>query len=939
MLQRGLTAARSCHTRPLPYISSASCKHNAVGQTRSATSASTLVNKLDDLTKRLVKLQAQATSPTRLNPSPQLTAHVGAQKQIERLVPPVKAWAAPDSLEKSQFFGNPTATILDDSGFMQYDDLRPGAYIEIRRNFVPTQGILVDLVTTDGRIHAVTLTSGGEYWVHLPEDIMFVIPGVIDTNLVLAAGNQVMPQTETQRASRLKVVRLCREIQRRIGGVYNEVGRNINRLYPIVSSSDPTQWAQLTVKEATALVDSREDPPAILLCAVHRHLMDRSLHFLAQPAAHRIFHTFDVRPRGDIELIALINEWIVSKSPQFESFVKKAKDIIRKTSAHRKIKDFGTFTLVPKEDLGPLPTFDSNDRKFISFLLKAIKQKRSIQHDVYRVAAIIKAIGLKDEEVGASTIHTLLIDMGVLPPWDDPMVRDRHMVINPHDIAPKGALSSAAAVKKKDELASQRHDFGDLPVYVIDEASAEELDDGISIEPAPGHPNASWVHIHIADPTIYISPKSASAKLTETLFQTQYLVQCTIPCVSAFVRDQMSLQVASMDRPLEVMTFSALIDHTGKILEYKVRAALIRNVQKCTYSDVNYSLGVRVQRTINPFVTEQTETPIKILGPDQSRDLAELHKISRALRDERFQSGVISFTIPSPTVTLTTKMPGLFDPTGITEPRIYQGMPGVKFSVSPQYHEGTASNSLVAEFMIVANRLASKFLKSHNAPGVRRSGPKVIEPSPGVIDSLLPLRDEYCAVDFIVALKHGLIQGAAQYTSTPEEHWSLGVSASDGYCRATSPLRRYVDMVNHWQIKHILAGKSVKNLPFTQKYIDEACVGWSYKERRMHRAEKNQRTYWALKYMQRWLSDQKQRNKKNPRPALFKCVVVGLIKFDGLRRSWYAPVRLPNLAMNALLYGDFGIHNLPAIGTEFPHCRVEEINLTIAPTLVMKVAS
>lgn len=133
MLQRGLTAARSCHTRPLPYISSASCKHNAVGQTRSATSASTLVNKLDDLTKRLVKLQAQATSPTRLNPSPQLTAHVGAQKQIERLVPPVKAWAAPDSLEKSQFFGNPTATILDDSGFMQYDDLRPGAYIEIRR--------------------------------------------------------------------------------------------------------------------------------------------------------------------------------------------------------------------------------------------------------------------------------------------------------------------------------------------------------------------------------------------------------------------------------------------------------------------------------------------------------------------------------------------------------------------------------------------------------------------------------------------------------------------------------------------------------------------------------------------------------------------------------------------------------------------------------------
>ena len=46
-----------------------------------------------------------------------------------------------------------------------------------------------------------------------------------------------------------------------------------------------------------------------------------------------------------------------------------------------------------------------------------------------------------------------------------------------------------------DANADVRYDFGDMPVYTIDDEFAHELDDGISIEETD---EGTWLHIHIA---------------------------------------------------------------------------------------------------------------------------------------------------------------------------------------------------------------------------------------------------------------------------------------------------------------------------------------------------------------------------------------------------------------------------------------------------------
>ena len=61
-----------------------------------------------------------------------------------------------------------------------------------------------------------------------------------------------------------------------------------------------------------------------------------------------------------------------------------------------------------------------------------------------------------------------------------------------------------------DSVEHLRHDLGNLPISVVDDAGAEELDDGLSIEPVPNEPGSAWIHIHIADPTSVPSTDSSS---------------------------------------------------------------------------------------------------------------------------------------------------------------------------------------------------------------------------------------------------------------------------------------------------------------------------------------------------------------------------------------------------------------------------------------------
>lgn len=78
----------------------------------------------------------------------------------------------------------------------------------------------------------------------------------------------------------------------------------------------------------------------------------------------------------------------------------------------------------------------------------------------------------------------------------------------------------------------------------------------------------------------------------------------------------------------------------------------------------------------------------------------------------------------------------------------------------------------------------------------------------------------------------------------PVDHWILGVTARNGgYSRITSPLRRFADMIGHWQIKQALLPSAGKPL-FDEAYMERLCVYTNKVDRRIKRLDLASRGYW-----------------------------------------------------------------------------------------------
>ena len=99
--------------------------------------------------------------------------------------------------------------------------------------------------------------------------------------------------------------------------------------------------------------------------------------------------------------------------------------------------------------------------------------------------------------------------------------------------------------------------------------------------------------------------------------------------------------------------------------------------------------------------------------------------------------------------------------------------------------------------------------------------------------------------------KSNAVFPAAQYTTKPLGHWQLGIPDGEGYCRVSSPLRRYTDLQSHWQIKHALLHPGGKPL-FTEEYLNQFIVEMRAKEQRLKRTMISHNMNWAIKFLQRF---------------------------------------------------------------------------------------
>jgi exoribonuclease-2 len=166
---------------------------------------------------------------------------------------------------------------------------------------------------------------------------------------------------------------------------------------------------------------------------------------------------------------------------------------------------------------------------------------------------------------------------------------------------------------------------------------------------------------------------------------------------------------------------------------------------------------------------------------------------------------------------------------------------GEHITITPR-RRGSPLDLIVAELAILANSSWGAFLNDHGVPGIYRSQRGFGGPGP----------------------KRTRMQ------TTPAPHEGLGVAQ---YAWSTSPLRRYVDLVNQWQliacVQHGVAAKHAA--PFKPKDADLFAVVQGFDDTYSAYADHQRRMeyFWCL----RWL---KQENRKQVAASVVKDDLVRL---------------------------------------------------------------
>lgn len=131
----------------------------------------------------------------------------------------------------------------------------------------------------------------------------------------------------------------------------------------------------------------------------------------------------------------------------------------------------------------------------------------------------------------------------------------------------------------------KRLNLRQLPVYTIDPHDAYEIDDGLSIQ--TDEDGDTWVYVHVADPTRWITPDSPLDLLARDRAQSLYLPNgVSLPLFPPkFTSQAVALRPNTRSCAL---TFAAKLDReSGEIKDYKIAPTLVENVHGLTYGQAD----------------------------------------------------------------------------------------------------------------------------------------------------------------------------------------------------------------------------------------------------------------------------------------------------------------------------------------------------------------
>lgn len=334
---------------------------------------------------------------------------------------------------------------------------------------------------------------------------------------------------------------------------------------------------------------------------------------------------------------------------------------------------------------------------------------------------------------------------------------------------------------------AHRIDLSDLHAVTIDDVHTVETDDAVSIR----RTDRGWeVGIHIADPAELVERGSAIDREALHRGTSVYFPDQKIPMLPPVIGTEACSLVEGQERP--AMSIIVVLDDDATRVETRIVESTVRVARRLTYDAVDRALAE---------------------GSDEA--LTQLHALASRLRARRLAGGAVH--VPFPSVEVHVEMRAGEDPV-IEIVRADRDSP---------------SQILVSELMILGNQTVAGYLHQHGLPAVYRGQPQPSEPV--VIGETFTPLDGFRIRRFLKKSESSL---------DPMAHAGLGL---DAYVQFTSPIRRYLDLVLHRQIKsHLRHGSPA----YTREEVEQISFVTATCAEQADAMERSRKAYWIHRHLE-----------------------------------------------------------------------------------------
>jgi exoribonuclease II len=326
-----------------------------------------------------------------------------------------------------------------------------------------------------------------------------------------------------------------------------------------------------------------------------------------------------------------------------------------------------------------------------------------------------------------------------------------------------------------------RLDLTHLPAYAIDDEGSQDPDDAVSLE-------GEKIWVHVADAAALVAPGSELDLEARQRGANLYLPEGTLPMLPDEVTPLLALGLQEVSPAL---SFGLTLSSEGEIEEIQIVPSRVR-VERLTYEEAQQRMGEE------PFASLQT--------------------LTQRFYARRLSQGALSIELPE------VKM------------RVVDGQ--VIIRPIPTLE----SRDMVRECMLMAGEAAALYALREGIPAPFAGQAPPERELPEDLPSLPP--ESQAQSGQSMAAMHALrrIQNRSQVSSLPAAHSGLGLPV---YVRATSPLRRYMDLVAHQQLRLHLRGEA----PLDEQEMIERVGASEAVTGAVAQAESLSRRHWTLVYL------------------------------------------------------------------------------------------